>query len=340
MGKIKYYVGIDIANKDFTASIFTSPNQSLKTLKQVANTIEGFERLHAWLQQQGVDSNNCVICMEATGVYGEHLSYWFSSKGYSVAVEPPLKVKRAFSDKAHKNDTVDSQKIAQYAYRFADELRIWRPKEDVLEQIRVLLSSREQLVQQKTALSNTLITLKRKVVQTPLANDIYQHHIQTLKADIKRIEKEIEELIKKHPDYKRLVGYLRSIPGIGLLLAANLLVITNGFQEQMTYNYRKIASYIGICPYEHSSGTSVYRKPRISHYGPSRLRKLLHLAARSVVEHKKTFRHYYLRKIAEGKPKKLVINNVANKLLRIICGVVKNQKPYIENYVSMHPNLL
>jgi hypothetical protein len=40
---------------------------------------------------------------------------------------------------------------------------------------------------------------------------------------------------------------------------------------------------------------------------------------------------------AEGKPKPLVFNNIANKLLRVLCGMIKNKEPYIENYQSVHP---
>ena len=91
---------------------------------------------------------------------------------------------------------------------------------------------------------------------------------------------------------------------------------------------------------EHTSGTSVYRKPRSRQYGPSRMRKLLYLAAMSVSTHNVQFRAYYLRKVAEGKPKRLVLNNIANKLVKIICAVVKTETPYIPNYKSVNPALL
>ena len=70
------------------------------------------------------------------------------------------------------------------------------------------------------------------------------------------------------------------------------------------------------------------------------LRKLLHLAARSVCEHKPRYRQYYQRKQAEGKAKKLVLNNVSNKLLRMLCSMIKNKQPYIEGYQSIRPSLL
>lgn len=336
MSQISFYVGIDIANNDFAASIFTQPNGPVQTLTKIPNELSGYEQFSSWLSSHQVHIENSVICLEATGVYGEALTYWLAAKGYKVAVEPPLKVKRAFSDKAHKNDTADSKKIAEYAYRYFDELKLWQPKANIIEQINVLLMTREQLVQQRTALTNTLTTLKKKVVQTPLANSIYEKNIERLTQQIKRIEKELKKLIDKDPDFKNLVKYLDSIPGVGLLLAANFLVATNGFKNKMALNHRKMSAYIGICPYQHTSGTSVYKKPRIPNYGPARLRKLLHLAARSVVTHHEQFFLYYHQKLAQGKDRKLVLNNVANKLLKIMCAIARTQNYFVDNYVHIH----
>ena len=64
---------------------------------------------------------------------------------------------------------------------------------------------------------------------------------------------------------------------------------------------------------------------------------LLHLAARSVVTHNARFRAYYQRKLAEGKPKALVLNNVANKLLRVCLAVLASGQPYNPDYVSTRP---
>ena len=50
---------------------------------------------------------------------------------------------------------------------------------------------------------------------------------------------------------------------------------------------------------------------------------------------------YFEGKRAEGKPKRLVWNNLASKLLRILCAMLKNDRmPYVENYQSVHPRLL
>jgi transposase len=64
------------------------------------------------------------------------------------------------------------------------------------------------------------------------------------------------------------------------------------------------------------------------------------LAAMSVATHNVEFRRYYLRKVAEGKPKRLVLNNIANKLLKVVCALVQSESVYIPNYKSVNPMLL
>jgi transposase len=271
-------------------------------------------------------------------VYGEALCYYLIGKGYRVAVESPLKVKRAFAQSAHKNDTVDARQIAEYGHRFYDELQWWNPQSEIMEQIHMLLSAREQFVVQRIANINALKTMQRKVVKTATGIKAYDQAIAQLSQNIQEIEKEIKRLMKEDDSFHRLIKTLTSTPGIGMLLATSLAVTTNGFLR--TDNYKRIASYAGISPIEHSSGTSVYRKPRSRCFGPSRLRKLLYLAAMSVATHNPEFRRYYLRKIAEGKPKRLVLNNISNKLLKVVCALVRTETEYIPNYKSVNPMFL
>jgi len=333
-----HFVGIDISADDFTVSIFDDPALPIKTQGPFLNSSKGFEIFKQWLSSHHVNTKNSILCLEATGIYGEQLCYWLNAQGFRVAVEPPLKVKRSFDIKGHKTEPVDSRQIAEYAFRFHDELKFWQPRHEIIEQIKVLLSTREQFVQQRTADMNNLHALRRKVVQTPLANKFYQNTIQHLSKQIKQIEKEIQKLIDQDSNFKKTVSLLKTIPGVAMLLAANLLVVTNGFTRELYY--KKLAAYIGVCPYKHESGSSVYKKPRSVRYGPARLRKLLRLAARSLKTHKKPYRYYFLQKSAQGKESALILNNIANKLLKIICAIIKSEKPYQENFKSINPCIL
>jgi len=330
MSNIRWFIGLDIAAETFTAAIGTTPWKLLVKGTEFANTPDGFQQLMAWMRQHHCVLEQTVLCMEATGVYGEALAYFLVAQGYRVAMEPPLKVKRAFQTNGRKTDAVDSQQIAEYACRYTDELVVWQPPSELVEQLKVLLSTREHLVQQSTAHQNALKALRRKPVRTPFAEQIYEQLIGEIKSRIKAVEQEMRRLIDQHPTAHRLLLLLLTIPGVKLLLAAHILVLTHCGTRPFAAS--KLAAHLGIVPYEHQSGTSVHTRPTSRHFGPSQPRKILHLAARSLSTHNKRFRTYYQRKVAEGKAKKLAINNVANKLVRIICAVMESQTAYQANY--------
>jgi transposase len=265
-------------------------------------------------------------------VYGEALAHFLAAQKIALAIEPPLKVKRAFETTGPKTDAVDSMQIAEYAYRFADELQLWQPHGEIFEQIQALLTTREQLVRQRTANKNALVTLGRKWVKTPAADKAHQETIEFLAKEIKIIEKELRQLIDQDPDLRQKLGLLLTIPGVSLLLGAHMLLLT-----QQSHDPRALASHLGVAPHEHKSGSSVYRQTQSRHFGPPIPRKLLYLAACSLRTHNPMFQHYFLRKTAQGKSPRLVLNNIQNRLLRIICAVLRDEQPFIPGYRSLSP---
>lgn len=335
MTKKSYFVGIDIAAADFVASIYQTPEQPITTKEGFANTFDGFIIFSSWLESQKLNPTNCIICMEATGVYSEGIAHYLVTHGFKVSVEPPLKVKRAFDPIGHKTDSVDSRQIAEYAYRFIDELRFWQPKDEIIEKIKHLLTAREQFTKQSVAIQNAQVSYKKHIVQVPLITNAHCQILKELKKHIAEIDKELEQIIRKSPIISQMNNHLKSLPGFGLLLSSSLIALTSAFHE--ITSYKTLAAFIGICPYQHQSGTSIYRQPHIRHFGPAYARKLLNLAARSVVTHNAVFKKYYARKLAEGKAKKLVLNNVANKLIKIACAVIKNNSRYVSTYRSVNP---
>ena len=341
MHKPKYFVGIDIAAASFTSAVGQAPEERWQLVVRpatFANDYDSFAQYRQWLQAAEVTPANSVLCMEATGVYGEVLAHFLVAQGYTLAVEPPLKVKRAFKPAGHKSDPVDSTQIAEYAFRFWDELTRWNPRAELLEQLKTLQATRELLVVQRTGHLNTLKGLKHKAVRTPLAEQLHEQASAELKGHILSLEAEIRRLIDQDPHLRQLAAWLISVPGVGLLLAAHLLVILQSAPGPLSP--KSLAAFVGICPYQNSSGSSVQHTPTSRHYGPPMLRKLLFLAALSVATHSPPFRLYFLRKRQEGKPKKLIFNNIANKLLKIIVAVVRSQTRYIPNYRSVNPALL
>jgi transposase len=332
------FVGIDPAAESFTAALYSTPKECKMAPSPFANTRQGILALDEWLKSQGLSSDQTTICVENTGVYSEVLCYQLHEFGYPLTLLDPRKVWKAFPDGQPKNDPLDSLKIAEYGARYADQLQLWQPQTVIVEQIRVILSTREQLVQQRIATQNTHSTLARKVIQTPAANRALEATREHLKVQIHALEEELKRLIRSHPTLLQGVTLLMTAPGVGWFLSAHLLVMTKGFQE--IPRYRSLAQYLGISPNEHSSGTSVRRRTRSRRYGPSTARKLLHLAARSLRTHDRSAESYYLQKTAQGKPNRLVLNNIANQLLKRLCAMLRHGSPYIQGHRSMNPRLL
>ena len=332
------HVGIDAAAESFVASIYHGPVRCITAPHPFANTEQGITQFGQWLAEQGAFAANSQIYLENTGVYTELLCYQLHQRGFSLSLLHPKSLAKAFGGEGPKTDAIDSRKIAEYGARYSDKLRHWEPQEEIVEQIRVILSTREQLVQQKTATQNTRSALARKVVQTPPANRALEATLESLQAQIQELEKELRDLIRSHPSLMQGVALLMSAPGVGWLLSAHFLVMTRGFTE--VPNSRRMAQYLGISPNAHSSGTSIQRRPRTRRYGPPMVRKLLHLAARSLRTHEERSRHYFNRKTQEGKPKPLVLNNIANKLVKQLCAMLRDGTPYQKGHKGLDPRHL
>lgn len=335
MKKKTLFIGIDIGCDNFVATIL---NNKITHTSEFTNYLDGFESFNFWLEENKVTTTESIIVMESTGVYCEQLCHFLYSKKYELCVENALKVKRAFDLSPRKNDIVDSRRIAEYAMRFTDQLILWQPPEQILEKVKILLSLREQFVNQNTANKNILKALNKKVIQSDFAVDTLELTISDLKEKIESIEKEIKNLLLINKEIASKYLSITSIKGVSLLLSSELLVLTDGFRK--TNNPREIASYIGICPHEYSSGKSVYKKAKSSGYGHARIRKLIYLASCCAREYNDEFKIYFERKVNEGKSKRVLINNISNKLIKLICGVIKSGKNFIPNFKSLPPILL
>jgi transposase len=216
MSEIQYCVGIDIASKTFTAAVGQMPWKLVVEPETFENVEDGYQMLLAWFEKHQLPASKTIVCMEATGVYCEGLAYFLYAKGYRVAVEPPLEVKRAFKPYGRKNDAVDSEQISEYACRHWDELAWWKPRSDILEQVKALLTVREQFVTQKVAHHNALVALRRKVIRTAFGEQAYARLIEQLKNQVKALDDEIRRLIESDPTLKEMLLLLLSVPGVGV----------------------------------------------------------------------------------------------------------------------------
>ena len=95
-----------------------------------------------------------------------------------------------------------------------------------------------------------------------------------------------------------------------------------------------MASYAGVVPFGNSSGTSINKPEKVHKMVNKELKKILHMGAMSVIHCNPEMKHYYERKMAEGKHALSVINAVKNKLVLRAVAVIKSQTSYVDNFVK------
>jgi transposase len=156
--------------------------------------------------------------------------------------------------------------------------------------------------------------------------------IATLIKDIERVEESIELLIKSDVKLQHQVNLAKSVPGIGKITALNM-IISSGEFEQIT-EPKKFACYAGVAPFEHTSGSSVRGKSKVSSLANMTIKKLLHMAALSGIQHNEELKFFYNRKLEQGKNKMSVINAVRNKLISRVFACVKNNRVYQKDFLN------
>lgn len=328
-----HYVGIDIAKATLDWAVYSQQGSLLHL--HTPNTVAGIKLALRQLKTvPGWDMTQVVFCMEHTGIYNAHLLGFLHKLKLSIWLESSLQIKQAGGMQRGKNDTVDAQRIAEYAYRFRDQIRLWQPPRPVIQQLAFLSAARQRLIQAYNLLAGPLAEQDSFI--NPLLQKQLQHSSRksliALKDEQKAIEQQINRLIQDDGRLKELFDWIVSVPGIGSTTATEIIVVTN---EMTTItDPKQMACHAGVAPFEYRSGTSIRGKTRVSHQARKRLKALFHLGAMSCIRKEGELRTYYQRKVAEGKNKMLVLNAIRNKLIHRVYAVVRRKEKYDKTYVS------
>lgn len=325
----KYFLGVDISKDVLDISLVHGATYGSFKDKKIKNSFDGFEKMYNWLLKQGVEHEDCILCMEHTGTYGLLLFAWLSQMKIDYCVEPGLKIKRSLGMTRGKNDKVDARRLADYAYSNREKLSTFELPSTLIIQIKQFLTYREQLVKIKTSLKNSLKSHKtyQKVSGINSISEEIQSQIENQEARIKEVESQIVKLINTDPAMKKNFDLATSVKGIGLVIATFMLVTTNNFTG--FENGRKYACYSGIAPFEYSSGSSIRGRTKVSQLGNKKMKALLSNGANSAYKYDPEIKAYYERKKNEGKDHKLIINAISCKLVNRVFATVKRQTPYV-----------
>lgn len=321
-----YFIGIDVSKK--TLDLAVLKEGSVIAEKKIENNASS---LRAFIKESGL-TNNVVVCMEHTGIYSMIALEVFWKKGVKICVEPALRIKLSQGMTRGKTDKIDARRIAIYAFKNQQELRFWKPQRIIIQKIRALIALRERLLRSKTQLE---VSIKESVgfIDKEIIKEIShcsQAPLAAIRKSITRVEAQLKELINLDPQLGAQVQQITSVPGIGPITAINMIIATDEFTR--INDPKKFACYAGVAPFEHSSGSSIRGKTRVSTLANMNLKTLLHLSAMAAIRSNADLKAFYQRKVAEGKNKMSVINAVRNKLVKRAFACVAQKRLYQENY--------
>lgn len=327
----QWFIGIDVSKLFLDITVLEGPE--MKCYLQIGNNekqIRSFLRMLVHDQKLGLDQT--VFCMEHTGIYNAHFLKVMEDQKLAVCLEASVQIKQSGGLQRGKNDKIDSHRIALYAYKNRDFLKLWKPERMVISKLRTLCSLRERLLNAKKQLTTAVkedAGFMHKKIRSQTARCCKQT-LAALQSDLKKTNEAIDVLIDTDERLKELFSYIESVPGVGRVTAAEIVINTNEFNR--INNPRKYACYAGVAPFEHMSGTSVRGKTRTSKKANMRSKSLLHMASLVASRYCQDLRDYYERKVAEGKNKMNVLNAVKNKIIHRVFACVNQKRKYDLDY--------
>lgn len=277
------------------------------------------------------------LVAEHTGVYGDLLLKLADARNIPVSYVSGYEIRHSKGLSRGKSDPLDAASIREYGERFTDKLKDTHFPSETIYELRELYATRRLLVQQRKQLQTMLKGDGKRPVKSNTAQEIKQQMMEQLNGRIASLEKKITELIDNDEELSKASAIVQSIPGIGPVTATELIIKTDNFKRVRTA--KKCATLAGISPFPNSTGKTD-RGNHVSHMGDKQLKTLLFMCARSAVVHFEKMRVYKMKKYeVEHKHIFVVLNNVANRLLKILYALIKKGECYNPMYKTRDPRL-
>ena len=326
-----HFLGFDVSKATLDVALL-SPQCQVLAQTQLPNTAAALARWLKALAKQvpGFTPATTLACLEHTGLYCRPA---LAALAVPTWLEHAAQIKHSMGQVRGKTDQADAVRIGQYAVRYQDRVRLWQPARPVLVELDRLSARRARLVGVRQQLQAPLSSSEGFFTPAEQRAECraMTATVRALSKAVAAVEAEMQALIAADTDLAAVYECLVSVPGVGPVLATELLLTSGEFKARS--DAKRYASYAGVVPFERSSGQHRGRA-RVSHHANKRVKALLHLAALSAVRWCKPLKAYYARKLAEGKPKMLALNNVRNKLVHLLFACALNQRKYDENYAT------
>jgi transposase len=299
--------GIDVAKAWLDVATSDEP------VWRVANDVAGIATLVAQLTAQ----RPRLIVLEATGGYETAVTAALVAAGLAVAVVNPGQVRDFAKATGHlaKSDALDARVLALFAARVQPTPR---PLPDaVAAELAALLARRRQVLEMRTAEQHRRPTL------APRLRPALDAHVVWLSQQLAELDGELDRTLRDSPVWRAKEDLLRSIPGIGPVVARTLL---GELPELGCLDRGEVAALAGVAPLNQDSGRR--RGKRRTWGGRAPVRAALYMAAVTATRCNPTIRALYTRLRAAGKPAKVALVACMRKLLIIANAILRDATPW------------
>jgi transposase len=319
-------LGVDVSKK--TIDICWAEQ---KLFIHVDNNSEGFSKFKKWSKEHGIDLYRTFIVLEYTGGYEYRFIQFCESQAIDYRRVPGLEIKKSQGIIRGKSDKADAFRIGQYGEEKIKRLEPSKRLDKHILELKTLLSFRKRLVREGAGYQSTVKERKHmyEVSDQDLVIEIAKDKIAANAQYIRQVEDQIMELIKNDEQMYLNYRIITSIKGIGQVNGWMTIAYTENFTSFP--DARHYAVYVGVIPFEHSSGTSIRGRRRTSNLAQKELKQELNQAAKTAMQHDPEIRAYAERKM-KNKEYGLVLNNIKFKLILRMFSLVKRGVKYVENY--------
>lgn len=301
------FIGIDVSKDRLDVHVLPS-GETFAVARDGEGLVALIERLEPFKPH--------LVLLEATGGFEQTVAAALVAAAMPLAVVNPRQIRdfaRATGQLA-KTDALDAKMIARFAAKVQPEPR---PVPD--EQARALgelVVRRRQLVEMMSSERN-----RRSQLTSPRLIKGLDRLLAALQKELSGLESDIGESIRGTPAWRERDELMRSVPGIGNIVARTLIA---ELPELGRLDRKQIAALVGVAPINRDSGKM--RGKRTTWGGRAKVRCVLYMAALTASRRNPVLCVFYQRLVAAGKAKKVALTAVMRKLLTILNAMVRDNK--------------
>jgi transposase len=294
---MQYYIGLDVSQRQTAICVVDGEGKIVVEGKCLTRP----EDIHSWLLAQQIDVSSIVRIGLEAGAMSSWLYSELTRRGLPMICLEAFQAYRFLQTCRNKTDKNDARGLAQLVRMGGEFLRPVVVRAQTSQEDRMLLTVRQQLVQQRVGLENNIsgslkpfglvvprgrvgvktfrervmvaleeadklgLTLRQSIMPSlELYEDLCKH--------LALLTRRVEVISKANPICRRLM----TAPGVGPIVALSFVTAVDN-PHRFSRN-EDIGAYFGLTPKQYQSGETDYRQ-RISRLGSSMTRVHLVQAA-------------------------------------------------------------